>query len=755
MSDAGVAYFSPVSGKTSEALDLTMQRLWLTGEVLPFGARLVAAHTFQVNASKPVEAIYCFPLPRDAALRRFRIEGEHFTAHSELKDTKAAVQQYEAAIDQGSLAALVRQYGDGLMNLSLGNLRPNEIVTVYLELLAGVESHDDGYRFRFPFTLAPLYHPHMKAVEIAPGEIEQELPRDLFGDVILPRVRNDAKGLHEFGFALNVPRDVEEVGSPSHKLRVRQGQALLAGSSDLPNRDLVLDIQTGTPRVRIFTGCDHFAAVIPSTAFGAAEIGPRKVVLLIDRSGSMGGEPIRQAHRAVEACLGALTAEDQFGIVAFDDLVEQFRPKLVPANKQNRDDVSVFLQNTPARGGTELAQGVEAAARLLNGAGDIMILTDGQVAGTEEILARARATGLRLHCLGIGSASQDRFLALLARETGGVGRFVTPEERVDLAAVSLFASVGRAVAENLQTDRPVQPAPPTSVFAKTPVVLYGAGLDPVTLTWNNGSLALPIAEGEPQGEVVRLLQGARRITDLESRYPENRDLLNAADRLMDDRITRQLRTLSEQYGLVSRTMSLVATVTRKGDLPGELPEIRVVAVGTPPGEAIQQVFVGARRPSKQQKLGRAMASAPSPLMANALPGLDECILMAPPMPAPQSPAQSKAPGGSIIDHLMALAAQLEPDGGMPGNTLSERVRATAVALLAFRAGSQSGTGNTFAPHEQRLMQYLETLDLTPLPANQQKAIDLLLKRLKTNWLPTGDWTHDPNWPELIKALQTL
>ena len=77
-------------------------------------------------------------------------------------------------------------------------------------------------------------------------------------------------------------------------------------------------------------------------------------------------------------------------------------------------------------------------------------MTDGQVSGTEAILAEARSAGVRLHCLGIGSASQDRFLTLLARETGGVSRFVTPRERVDLAAVDLFASIGKPLVAGLK-----------------------------------------------------------------------------------------------------------------------------------------------------------------------------------------------------------------------------------------------------------------------------------------------------------------
>ena len=49
----------------------------------------------------------------------------------------------------------------------------------------------------------------------------------------------------------------------------------------------------------------------------------------------------------------------------------------------------------------------------------MLIMTDGQVMGTEAILARARSTGTRLHSLGIGSASQDRFLTLLAPKPEG------------------------------------------------------------------------------------------------------------------------------------------------------------------------------------------------------------------------------------------------------------------------------------------------------------------------------------------------
>src|SRR5438309_11520451 len=100
----------------------------------------------------------------------------------------------------GSLSTLARQYGDGLVSLTVGNIRPKETVIVHLEILCGVELRDDGFRFRFPFTLAPTYHTRAKAAVTAQGEGEMEFPAEEFGDMILPRFREDASALHQVGF---------------------------------------------------------------------------------------------------------------------------------------------------------------------------------------------------------------------------------------------------------------------------------------------------------------------------------------------------------------------------------------------------------------------------------------------------------------------------------------------------------------------------------------------------------------------------
>jgi len=231
--------FVPMRAHGEETVRLSMQQLYLTGQVLPAGARLLVRHSFRSSEPEPAEVVYCFALPRDAALRRFRVAGDGFSVRSELQTTAQAVESYEAAMEAGHLGVLARQYEDGLINLAVGNLRPSETVTVWLEILAGVELRDDGLRFRFPFTLAPSYHAKARVAVIEEGVAEVELPEEGFGDLLLPRFHADARGLHEIGFDLTVNGGggPVEIGSPSHTINIREAadgsrRVRLAAASD-------------------------------------------------------------------------------------------------------------------------------------------------------------------------------------------------------------------------------------------------------------------------------------------------------------------------------------------------------------------------------------------------------------------------------------------------------------------------------------------------------------------------------------------
>ena len=85
MSESQATMFAPVAAANGEAIKLAMQKLYLVGRIVPVGARLFVRHTFRSAEKKPLEVIYSFGLPRDAALRRFRIAGEGFSILPRMK----------------------------------------------------------------------------------------------------------------------------------------------------------------------------------------------------------------------------------------------------------------------------------------------------------------------------------------------------------------------------------------------------------------------------------------------------------------------------------------------------------------------------------------------------------------------------------------------------------------------------------------------------------------------------------------------
>jgi len=743
---------------------LSMQELWVTGTILPIGARLIVRHQFKSGEERAAEVIYAFQLPRDAAMRRFRIVGEDFESESALKPTEKAREEYEAGMEKGNLSVLAQHYRDGLVNLNVGNIRPNETVTVYLEIVAGVAPRDNGFRFCFPFTLAPAYHAQATIASMPDG-IEMLLPENVFGDVMLPTWRNDSENLHRVGFNLNVhlPGETLEIASPSHPISVRMqdkntsAQVSLGQAGDLPNRDLVLDANFTAAKPVVYSGVDdagkgRFAVLIPSTYFGKPrEATPRQVVLLVDRSGSMNEVPFKQAKQAALACIAALRPQDRFGLVFFESSSMALEGGCCEATQDHRDAARKFVEEMDTAGGTELAEGVRKAAQMLPNGGNILLLTDGQVFETATIIAKAKKLGICIHCLGIGSASRDRFLALLARATGGTCHFATPRERVDEAALRLFNGIGQPAAENVHLswdggkDVVLAPEPPATLWQDMPLTVFGSAdackKGKLCCTWQGGSdeIEVNFASGI-YGETIKLIQGARITTDMEADIFDA-EAGSAADRRNAKRRAKRWVQVAEEYGLANPEMALVAVVKRKGDRKGVLPETRIVPVGMPQDmreDMLLPAFCGFKK-----RIGSAVMSSG---ICRLIPSDATVCYSAPKPPSflrhcqkTDMPEDGSKSHSDSLDVLFSLVGRIQADGGLPGADTADRILQTLLSVLALREYEITEGYRMFNAHIERMIAFIEAQDLSLLDKIGADAVQYVLAALSSNTVPGKDW----------------
>ena len=155
---------------------------------------------------------------------------------------------------------------------------------------------------------------------------------------------------------------------------------------------------------------------------------PATVQVVLDRSGSMSGERLEAATRAVAALTDRLDADDRLGVVAFDDQVQV----IVPAGPVvNKAAIRNAVRGIRPGGMTNLSagylRGVQEARRVAGPAGaSVLLLSDGHAnAGVVEVdqlasvAAKAQANGVTTSTIGIGLDYDETLLAGVAR--GGQG----------------------------------------------------------------------------------------------------------------------------------------------------------------------------------------------------------------------------------------------------------------------------------------------------------------------------------------------
>ncbi|CAH1274398.1 ITIH4 [Branchiostoma lanceolatum] len=184
---------------------------------------------------------------------------------------------------------------------------------------------------------------------------------------------------------------------------------------------------------------------------------PKSVIFVIDVSGSMGGDKIRQTKEAMAVILDELRGLDFFNIVTFSDRTTRWRPELQVANQANVKGADTYVNNMIATGGTNINDAIIEASALLDQvlrhdsrASMIVLLTDGQptigVTNTNQIIANARdhlAGNPALFCLGFGYDVSFEFLERLALQNGGFARRIYTGTDGELQLTSFFDEVAK------------------------------------------------------------------------------------------------------------------------------------------------------------------------------------------------------------------------------------------------------------------------------------------------------------------------
>jgi Ca-activated chloride channel family protein len=695
---------------TSTGAQVPLQGVDVSGELLGGHARVRVRQRYRNTESKPIEAVYVFPLPSEATLTAFALECAGRRVQGVLKEREEAFRTYDDAVTAGHGAALLDQERPNVFTAQVGNLLPGEETLVDVEFLQAIQVEEGCVRWALPTLVAPRYIPGTPTGDRTAHGSADPTSRVPDADRITPPVGDARYGL-TLDLLLSLGREVV-VESPSHKLDLSRTEGGVRVKLSQPqvslDRDLVLSIRspdTSAPLTTLVThrkaeGPGTFALTVVPDLLGMAA-GPKRqeVVFVVDTSGSMDGESLPQAQGALRLCLRHLREGDLFNIIAFENTHHAFSKKPVPFTQKTLEQADHWVSGLAASGGTELLQPMVAAVQAVPD-GVVVLLTDGQVGNESEILNAvlgARKTA-RIYSFGIGTNVSDALLKDMARQTGGAVEFIHPGERIDDKVVAQFS---RALAPRV-TDLELRfegveaselaPAYPPQLVDGTPWSLFGRYTTPgsgkLVLKGKSGaetfSLSIPLSfPAESDRPAVEKLWAAERIRGWQSA-----ELVGRRAQSLKERIVQ----LALAHGIVTPYTSFVVVEERTAERRASgQPETRVVPVNAPAGwamfgnapreeaeHAVPASSGGAGRRGSVTAAGslkkRAVPAAPAPRAAAVPVGAPPPARPAPaPAAAPPLRVSAPAPARSpITGTFPAVPAAAAPSDGADDFSRAEK-----------------------------------------------------------------------------------
>jgi Ca-activated chloride channel family protein len=430
---------------------------------------------FRNRARHAIEIVYTFPLPFDAVLLGVDVRlGERQLAGAVIEKRRAE-QAYEDSLAAGDAAIMLEKNRDGSYSVTLGNLAADETCVTTLRYAQTLQFEQRSVRLCVPTVLAPRYGNPIRDARLAPHQV----------------VSPELGAHHPFALTLQLSNAfaLARIGSPSHPISTRvtdDGVTVVLTQSAALDRDFIVVLDQLAHDSLAIAAPD---AVLPGHSAALASFCPRLAApspapvharLLVDCSGSMAGDSMQAAKRALRAIVTEFAPGDRFSLSCFGSDVHHRTRSLWASNERTRLAARRWVDELEANlGGTEMELALTSTCALdAARAGDVLLVTDGQIQAIDDVIAAARAAGQRIFVVAIGSSPAESALRRLAQATAGACDFVAPGERVEPAVLRMFARLRSPRLTGLRAHWPASLTPlwsspmPDAVFDGDTLNLY-------------------------------------------------------------------------------------------------------------------------------------------------------------------------------------------------------------------------------------------------------------------------------------------
>lgn len=406
-----------------------------------------------------IEAVYTFPLISSAVLLNIEIKINNRILKGQIVEASEADERYDQAMIEGDRAVMVEKDSAGVYTIKVGNILPNDDITVIFEYTELLSWKQDRVKLSIPTVIAQKYG---DASKLNMNGIKE------------PVYSSNAKNYFTFEMFVSGVLADAAIHSPSHTIDVKQNTSITHiahyHSRELMERDITLTFDTAKNKEnrsfalsgRSVDGYAAIASFYPSLEIETVKK-PKSVTFVIDCSGSMEGISIEKAKSALYKAIEQLDETDYVNMVLFGFHSKKIFEHEVPASANNLKILKKTIDYIDAdMGGTEMEDALHEAyygkVEGLEVERYIFLITDGQVYDHKRIIKNAIISEMTHFIVGVGYATDEALLEQIASRTKGSFENIDPNENMDHYILNLFKKINTPKTTDIQIEWPVQSA---------------------------------------------------------------------------------------------------------------------------------------------------------------------------------------------------------------------------------------------------------------------------------------------------------
>ncbi len=393
--------------------------------------------SFVNDFGRKMTGVYYFPIPKKSKLEKVIITLNGAEAETEIISGLHVRNLFKEILGKYQDPSLLKYADQDLIKIDVGTIESGTSKFLKINLIE---------------ELVPIGN-----------RIEYCLPFNIYKDEFLPMKDFKVKA------AINTKSAIKSLFCPAFDAEIARTDdhhALMAFAKE--NYDLKDDLKLFFTTEEGDLGChilnykpsiarDGFFQIdiAPAMAIDSLQIVEKDITFVLDCSGSMSGEKMEQAKRALLYCVNNLNEKDNFNLVRFSTDAEHLFKELKPNNEDNLRKAKSYISTLVARGSTNIDEALDIALKMEQDPTRpymIVFITDGkptrgvtQEAALLESVQRKNKNNAKIFTFGIGDDLNAHLLDNITEMTNAYATYISSDENIELKLSSFYNKVSSPI----------------------------------------------------------------------------------------------------------------------------------------------------------------------------------------------------------------------------------------------------------------------------------------------------------------------